>query len=77
MRQKKKVKKEEGTKHVRAVKRGVLGKGIDVGTAFIACAEKDGNSVIFRSQRDAFFDVEYNNFTKRILANARVNYVQK
>jgi len=53
------------------------GKGLDVGTAFICCAEKKGGSIVIRSQRDAFFEIEYNDFTKRILANAKVNYVQK
>lgn len=76
MPQKKKTTKKE-SKKVHAGKSRVLGKGVDIGTAFIACAEKENSSVVYRSQRDAFFDVEYNNFTKRILANAKVNYVQK
>jgi len=53
------------------------GKGLDVGTAFIYCAEKQGNKIVFRTQRDAFFDIEYSDFTKEMLNKSKVNYIQK
>ncbi|NQS88668.1 hypothetical protein HQ584_02610 [Patescibacteria group bacterium] len=53
------------------------GKGLDVGTAFIYCAEKQGDKITFRTQRDAFFDIEYSDFTKEMLTKSKVNYIQK
>ena len=53
------------------------GKGLDVGTSFICCAEKQGNKIVFRTQRDAFFDIEYSDFTKEMLNKSKVNYIQK
>ena len=53
------------------------GKGLDVGTAFVYCAEKQGNKISFRTQRDAFFDIEYSDFTKEMLTTSKVNYIQK
>ena len=55
----------------------VNGKGLDVGTSFIYCAEKQGNKIVFRAQRDAFFDIEYSDFTKEMLNKSKVNYIQK
>ncbi len=53
------------------------GKGIDIGTAFIACAEQNGDRVMFRNERDAFFEIEYNKFTKNMLNKAGVRYIKK
>jgi len=53
------------------------GKGIDIGTCFIKFAEKSGDSIIFRSQRDAFFEVEHTDFTRNMLDNSRVKYIIK
>lgn len=53
------------------------GKGLDVGTAFIYCAEKQEGKIIFHRQRDAFFDIEYSDFTKEMLTKSKVNYIQK
>jgi len=53
------------------------GKGLDVGTAFIVYAEQRGNRVVFRTQRDAFFDIDYSDFTKQMLINAKVDYIEK
>lgn len=52
-----------------------MGKGLDVGTAFIYCAQKINSQVSFRAQRDAFFDVEYSEFTQGILEKSNVKYV--
>jgi len=53
------------------------GKGLDVGTAFIVCAERHGGRIAFRTQRDAFFDIEYSDFTKQMLIKSQVNYIEK
>jgi len=51
-------------------------KGLDVGTAFIYCAQKTGPQVAFRTQRNAFFDIEYNEFVRDILDKGDIKYVQ-
>ena len=48
-----------------------------MGTAFIVCAEQEGDMVSFRSQRDGFFEVEYGEFAREMLTRAGVNYIQK
>ena len=53
------------------------GRGLDVGTAFIVCAEQKGDVVTLRSQRDGFFEVEYGEFAREMLTRAGVNYIQK
>jgi hypothetical protein len=52
------------------------GKGLDIGTAFVYCAEKRGSQVAFRTQRNAFFDIKYSEFTRGILEKSGVKYVQ-
>jgi len=52
-------------------------KGLDVGTSFIQCAENRGKNVSFRSLRNAFFDMEHTDFTKRMLNRTGVDYIQK
>lgn len=53
------------------------GKGLDIGTAFLKAAEKGGDDIIFKSQRNAFFEVEHNDFIKNILNNSGVKYIHK
>ena len=53
------------------------GKGVDIGTAFVKCAEKRRDKVVFRSERNAFFEVEHTDFTKQILDNSKVKYIMK
>ncbi|MEK6869486.1 MAG: hypothetical protein AABX74_04605 [Nanoarchaeota archaeon] len=53
------------------------GKGLDIGTAFIVCAEKESGNVTFRSQRNAFFEVEKSDFIKNILTTSKVKYIMK
>ncbi|MCX7001929.1 MAG: hypothetical protein NTV22_01495 [bacterium] len=53
------------------------GKGVDIGTMFVKCAVKEGDAVVFRSQRNAFFEIDYTDFTKKILNNSKVNYIVK
>lgn len=72
----KKPKKEEEV--IQALK-GELqkGKGVDIGTMFVKCAQKESEEIIFRSQRNAFFEVEHTDFTKKILDNSKVKYIIK
>ncbi len=54
------------------------GKGIDIGTVFVKCAHKEGDEIIFGSQRNAFFQVEYaGGFTKKIFDDRMIKYVVK
>jgi len=54
------------------------GKGVDIGTVFVKCAHKEGDEIIFRSQRNAFFEVEYvGGFTKKIFDDRMIKYVVK
>ena len=53
------------------------GKGVDIGTVFVKCAQKEGQELVFRSQRNAFFEVEHTDFTKSILDNSKVKYIIK
>lgn len=53
------------------------GRGLDVGTSFIHSAEKKGEEVTFKTQRDAFFDLENNDFTKKMLKQSKINFVEK
>lgn len=62
-----KIKSEEITK----------GKGLDIGTSFIECAEKKGEKIVFKRERNAFFEIEHTDFTKRMLAKSKVKYIQK
>ena len=55
----------------------VKGRGLDVGTSFIQSAERKGEEVIFKTQRDAFFDLENNDFTKKMLKESKINFVEK
>jgi len=72
----KKEKKEEEA--IQALK-GQLrkGKGVDIGTMFVKCAHKEGDEIVFKSQRNAFFDVEHTDFTKKILDSSKVKYIIK
>ena len=53
------------------------GKGVDIGTVFVKCAHKEGDEIVFKSQRNAFFEVEHTDFTKKILDNSKVKYIIK
>ena len=52
------------------------GKGLDVGTANLLSAVQDyeGN-VIIKQQRNAFLDIEQNDFTRNMLTKMDVQYV--
>jgi len=53
-----------------------IGKGLDFGTAFIYAAEKIGNEVVFRIERDAFFDMPSSDHVKEIFERDNVKYVR-
>ena len=53
------------------------GKGVDIGTVFVKCAQKQAEQIVFRSQRNTFFEVEHTDFTKKILDNSNVKYIIK
>ena len=54
-----------------------IGKGLDVGTAFIYAAQKNGNQVSFKSQRNAFLDLEFGDFSRDILKRSDVKYIHR
>jgi len=54
-----------------------LVKGLDVGTSFIYSAQKIGPEVLFKSERDCFFDIPYNDFAEDILKKSKVQYALK
>lgn len=52
------------------------GKGLDVGTANLLAATQDANgNVVVKSQRNAFIDIEQNDFTRNMLTKMGVQYV--
>lgn len=71
MSKKKTVGKEKPCQHLHK------GKGVDIGTMFVKCAVKEGDEIVFRSQRNAFFEVDHTDFTKKILNNSNVKYIVK
>ncbi|MBL7148079.1 MAG: hypothetical protein ISS82_04605 [Nanoarchaeota archaeon] len=58
-------------------KEKVGGKGIDIGTAFIKCAKKEKNEIVFVTQRNAFFEIEQTDYTRGVLDRANVKYILK
>jgi len=53
------------------------GKGVDIGTVFVKCAYMEGEEIMFRSERNAFFEVEYSGFTKKIFDESKIKYIIK
>lgn len=54
-----------------------FGKGLDIGTVFIYSAQKSKGKTVYRSQRDAFFDLEFNDFFQNILDNSEVEQLRE
>ena len=58
--------------------------GVDIGTGFISCAEKEGDQIKFRKIRDAFFKLNpskflegaANQFGENMLKNSGAHYVK-
>jgi actin-like ATPase involved in cell morphogenesis len=53
------------------------GKGADIGTMFVKCAQTEGEEIVFRSQRNAFFEVEHIGITKKVFDDHKVKYAIK
>lgn len=53
-----------------------FGKGLDVGTSFVRFGERQGQETVFRSERNAFIDVDRYGFTEAMLTLAQVEYVK-
>ena len=53
-----------------------FGKGLDVGTSFVRSAERSGQEVMFRSERNAFASVDQSDFTESMLAMADMECVK-
>ena len=54
-----------------------LGKGLDVGTAFIYAAWQEGNEIKFRIERDAFFDIPYSDRLRALFDRENVQYTAR
>lgn len=53
-----------------------VGRGLDIGTCnLVSAAQSVEGQLIFRSLRNAFIDVEINDFTKKMLTKLGVQYV--
>lgn len=53
-----------------------LGKGLDIGTANLVSAVQDANgNLVIRSQRNAFIDIDSDDFTRNMLTKLNVQYV--
>ena len=53
------------------------GKGVDIGTVFVKCAYTKGEEIIFASERNAFFELEYAGFIQKIFDDTKIKYVMK
>lgn len=51
--------------------------GLDIGTAFLACAKQEGGQVSVSSVRDAFLDIEADPSVLNMLKMSNVSYVQE
>ena len=53
-----------------------MGRGLDIGTCnLVSAAEKTDGDLTYRSLRNAFIDVDINDFTKKMLTKLGVQYV--
>lgn len=52
------------------------GISIDVGTGFIVCATNSTDGIKYKTQRDAFVDLENNNTTKEMLKKLDAPYIE-
>ncbi len=53
------------------------GKGLDIGTAFVKSAQEVKGEIVVKNLRDAFFEVERTDFTRRLLDNSKIKYMVK
>ncbi len=53
-----------------------MGRGLDIGTCnLVSAAQRKDGSMVYRTLRNAFLDVEINDFTKKMLTKLGVQYV--
>lgn len=53
-----------------------MGRGLDIGTCnLVSAGQKSDGTIVYRSLRNAFIDVEINDFTKKMLTKLGVQYV--
>lgn len=65
-------------KEIGGLKGGIKkGKGVDIGTMFVKCAYMEDQEIIFKSERNAFSEVEYTGFTKKIFDDSKIKYIIK
>ena len=58
-------------------RRRYFGRGLDVGTSFVRCAEMQGQEIVLRSERSAFIDLDQaGDFTEGMLGMAKLDYVK-
>lgn len=58
--------------------KSVHGKGVDIGTAFIKCAYKEDNDIVFSTQRNLFYEVEQSEYTNALLgASDDMHYIKR
>jgi len=53
-----------------------FGKGLDVGTSFVRFAERQGQDIMLRSERNAFIDIERYGFTEAMLTKVQAEYAR-
>jgi len=51
------------------------GIGLDIGTSSILSCREENNETIIKRERDAFIDIEINDFTKKMIEKQGVKYV--
>ncbi|MEA3458835.1 MAG: hypothetical protein U9R21_09185 [Candidatus Thermoplasmatota archaeon] len=51
-------------------------KGLDIGTMNIISADRDGDDIIFKRQRNAFMKLESSDLTKNMLDTSKVLYIE-
>lgn len=54
----------------------LLAKGLDIGTMNIISADRDGEDIIFKRQRNAFMKLEFSDLTKNMLDTSKVLYIE-
>ena len=53
-----------------------MAKGLDIGTMNIISADRDGEDIIFKRQRNAFMKIDSSDLTKNMLDTSKVLYIE-
>lgn len=70
------LKTQEQVTELKPVNTKGLSVGLDIGTCFLVCARLKENKIIFKTQRDAFFDIENTIMSKGMLNKLKANYIE-